>query len=83
MPRPPRAFIEGGVYHVYNRVARGEPVFAAESEAARFVERAASIVGVDVEELAGRGRQQVCELGRISSSADSVTAGFVVNYPRS
>ena len=28
MPRPARFLIEGGVYHVYNRVASGEPVFA-------------------------------------------------------
>jgi len=37
MARPPWAFEEGGVYHVYNRVARGEPVFAAVGEAARLV----------------------------------------------
>ncbi len=38
MPRPPRIFAEGAIYHVYNRLARGEQVFAAEEEAARFVE---------------------------------------------
>ena len=27
MGRPPKVFVEGGVYHVYNRVARGQPVF--------------------------------------------------------
>ena len=27
MPRRPRVLIEGGVYHVYNRVASGERVF--------------------------------------------------------
>jgi len=27
MPRRARVLIERGVYHVYNRVARGEPVF--------------------------------------------------------
>ena len=26
MPRPPRVFVEGGIYHVYNRFASGEPV---------------------------------------------------------
>lgn len=37
MPRPGRVFAEGAVYHVYNRLARGEQVFAAEDEAVRFV----------------------------------------------
>jgi hypothetical protein len=27
MARRPRVLVEGGVYHVYNRVASGEPVF--------------------------------------------------------
>jgi len=27
MPRRPRVFVEGGVYHVYNRVASGDRVF--------------------------------------------------------
>jgi len=38
MPRRPRVLIEGGVYHVYNRVASGERVFADPEEAARFVD---------------------------------------------
>jgi len=38
MPRAPRLFIEGGIYHVYNRITRGEPVFAEDGEAQRFVE---------------------------------------------
>jgi len=29
MPRRPRVLIEGGVYHVYSRVASGEQVFAS------------------------------------------------------
>ena len=37
MPRPWREFIEGGVYHVYNRVTRGEVVFSDEGEASEFV----------------------------------------------
>jgi REP element-mobilizing transposase RayT len=37
MGRPPRVLVEGGVYHVYNRVARGEPVFRDEVEAGRLV----------------------------------------------
>jgi hypothetical protein len=34
MPRRPRVFVSGAVYHVYCRVARGEPVFSGAREAA-------------------------------------------------
>ncbi len=33
MPRAPRVFVEGGLYHVYNRVSRGEAPFVEEAEA--------------------------------------------------
>lgn len=33
MPRAPRVALDGGVYHLYNRVSRGEHVFADESKA--------------------------------------------------
>jgi len=36
MSRPDRVFFEGAVYHVYNRLARGERVFDEEAEALRF-----------------------------------------------
>ncbi len=36
MPRKPRVFIEGGVYHVYCRASRGEAVFADDTEASEF-----------------------------------------------
>jgi REP element-mobilizing transposase RayT len=36
MPRPNRLNLEGGVYHVYNRVTRGDAVFAEEDEAELF-----------------------------------------------
>lgn len=38
MPRRRRILIEGGLYHVYNRFARGESVFADPEEAIAFVE---------------------------------------------
>ena len=38
MPRKPRIFVEGGVYHVYNRVASGEEVFADPEAAERFID---------------------------------------------
>jgi len=36
LTRPTRVFVEGGFYHVYNRLGRGERVFAANLEAAEF-----------------------------------------------
>ena len=38
MPRRPRVFVEGGIYHVYNRFARGAEVFKEGDEADRFLE---------------------------------------------
>jgi REP element-mobilizing transposase RayT len=38
MPRPPRVFVEGGIYDVYNRVTRGEMVFAEDQEAALLLD---------------------------------------------
>ena len=35
MPRRPRVFVEGLIYHVYNRAGRGAP-FKLEDEAGRF-----------------------------------------------
>ena len=36
MPRRPRVFVEGLIYHVYNRAGRGEAPFKLEEEADRF-----------------------------------------------
>jgi putative transposase len=36
MPRAPRTFIDGAIYHVYGRISRGEHVFAEPREAAHF-----------------------------------------------
>ena len=38
MPRNLRVFVEGGIYHVYNRFASGEPVFVDPEEALEFIE---------------------------------------------
>ena len=38
MPRGRRVLVEGGLYHVYNRFARGEGVFADPEEAVEFSE---------------------------------------------
>jgi putative transposase len=38
VPRTPRVFVEGGIYHVYNRFASGEEVFADPEAAKDFVE---------------------------------------------
>jgi REP element-mobilizing transposase RayT len=47
MPRPGRVFVEGGVYHVYNRVGRGERVFDGAEEASAFVELLRRVVTRD------------------------------------
>ncbi len=39
MGRSPRILIEGGIYHVYNRVSRGEHAFRDEAEAERLLTR--------------------------------------------
>lgn len=38
MPRRPRVFVEGGLYHVYNRFASGEDVFTDPEEAREFID---------------------------------------------
>jgi REP-associated tyrosine transposase len=38
MPRRPRVFVEGGVFHVYNRLARGARILAQEDEIQRLVQ---------------------------------------------
>jgi REP element-mobilizing transposase RayT len=38
MPRRPRQLIEGGIYHVYNRVASGESIFSQHEAAVDFLE---------------------------------------------
>ena len=38
MPRGRRVLVEGGLYHVYNRFARGEDVFADPEEAVDFLD---------------------------------------------
>ena len=38
MARGPRVVIEGGLYHVYNRVSSGEHIFADPEEAIEFIE---------------------------------------------
>ena len=44
MPRAGRVFFDGAVYHVYNRLARGERVFEDESEAKAFIELLREVV---------------------------------------
>ncbi len=38
MPRNLRVIVEGGIYHIYNRFASGEAVFADPQEALEFIE---------------------------------------------
>ena len=43
MPRRPRIEVDGGVYHVYNRVASGERLFEDPEVAIEFVDRIRSV----------------------------------------
>ena len=47
MPRHPRLFLPGAIYHVYCRVARGEYVFDGDFEAIEFVETLRKVKGLD------------------------------------
>lgn len=38
MPRRPRVFVEGGIYHVYSRFARGAEVYRGADDADRFLD---------------------------------------------
>jgi REP element-mobilizing transposase RayT len=38
MPRRPRVFVEGGIYHVFNRFARGAEIFLEADDAQRFLD---------------------------------------------
>ena len=56
MARRPRVFVEGLIYHVYNRVGRGEAPERRRVGAAEFLTRAAPLVGVSTDELASPQR---------------------------
>ena len=47
MPRHPRLFVPGAIYHVYCRVARGE-----------FVTRMETVAGISLADLSSRSRDQ-------------------------
>ena len=47
MTRPNRILVNGGVYHVYNRLGRGERVVDQEAEAAAFVGLLRDVVARD------------------------------------
>jgi REP element-mobilizing transposase RayT len=47
MPRPNRIFVEGGWYHVYNRLSRGEIVFDQDAEASVFCDTLRDVVRRD------------------------------------
>ena len=47
MPRKPRVFVEGGIYHVYCRVTRREPVFKDPKVAGVFIDQLSKIKARD------------------------------------
>jgi len=73
MPRYPRLFFHGAIYHVYCRVARGEFVFDDQLEAMEFVNRFESASGHTFDHLASRLRSECLIRGRIELSVLSVS----------
>ncbi len=47
MPRHPRLFVPGAIYHVYCRVARGEFIFDDHDEAIEFIEHLRTVRDLD------------------------------------
>jgi putative transposase len=47
MPRVPRIFVDGAIYHVYCRIGRGEPVFGDDAEAGDLLELLAELKARD------------------------------------
>jgi len=47
MPRQPRCFLPGAIYHVYSRVARGEFVFDDPADVETFIETVHHVVELD------------------------------------
>ena len=47
MPRRPRVFVDGAIYHVYARFGRGVRVFARDDEAKRFLAILADVKRTD------------------------------------
>ena len=43
MGRKPRVFVPGALYHVYNRICSGDPVFAEDAAALWFIEEVAEV----------------------------------------
>ena len=67
MPRRPRVFVEGGIFHVYNRFARGMKHFADPEEAIVFLEI--------LRKARGRGGLNVFRLGSDAESKSHGSAG--------
>ncbi len=74
MPRSPRVFVEGGIYHVYNRVTRGELVFTEDQEAA-------FLLGAmrDARDRDGLIVLAWCIMGNRYHLGGSVRVGFALN----
>jgi cysteine synthase A len=51
MPRARRVFVEGGICHVYNRVTRGERVFADYGERQAAVDHERHLLGAGIDHV--------------------------------
>jgi hypothetical protein len=69
MPRRRRVFVEGGIYHVYNRFARGADLFADPEEAIEF------LAGYDRKTPGGVGRPAARGGGPVGKSWRRDAAG--------
>jgi hypothetical protein len=70
--RSPRILVEGGIYHVYNRVSRGEHAFRDEAEAERLLRRLSETkcrAGFQVKEVAPALEKYVESASRLVSRA--------------
>ena len=46
MPRRPRVYVEGAIYHVYSQFIRGGDLFADPEEAIKFIEKSFKTLGL-------------------------------------
>jgi len=90
MPRRARQLIEGGIYHVYNRVASGEDIFANPETAVGFMEQLREVKDRETAELrqlvvalgVERWRQRCEDLAGVLGKSPNVVSYWVVDGVR-
>jgi hypothetical protein len=79
MARRPRVFVEGALYRVYNRSARGEGVFDDLEKAIGFVEQFREVKECEVSRLASK--RQDSSTGRLRRMVASCLSKGGANAP--